>query len=499
VQQDLFVHKAHFYYNPRSDLESNVIGTPITWFVDGERASYLLYTQRLPPGAKVTESPKFDYTLDVQDVPAFQQVADAPPESSFRYRVNFYYTPYTTSTDYWQNEIKRWAKTLDQYAEQTSAIRDAAAQMTAGAATSEARARKLYDAVQAFDNTDFSRQKTESERQQEHLKAEIKRADDVLKEKSGSGNDLAGLYLALARAAGLQADGVKIARRNVRLFDPNYLSLRQLDALLVVLHLDGKDVYVDPGEKMCPFGQLHWAHTMAGGLQEGQGAPIYTPANLTKDAITAHAADLAVDATGNVAGTAQLVMNGPAALEWRQLNLRADADEVKKRLAERLRRMLPQGINSEIVAMKGLDTPEGFFQATAKVSGQLGTLTGKRVLLPAFLFSSSVRARFVSEEKRDWPVDMHYAEQVIDDVVYHLPPGYAVETAPPAAQLPWPDRAQLVIKVTPDPTKNTLDVRHTLARAFVLLDAKEYPALHDYYQKMAANDQQQVVLAPASN
>jgi hypothetical protein len=28
-----------------------------------------------------------------------------------------------------------------------------------------------------------------------------------------------------------------------------------------------------------------------------------------------------------------------------------------------------------------------------------------------------------------------------------------------------------------------------------LLDPKEYPALRDYYQKVAVNDQQQVVLA----
>ena len=25
--------------------------------------------------------------------------------------------------------------------------------------------------------------------------------------------------------------------------------------------LDGKDVYLDPGQKMCPFGLLHWKHT----------------------------------------------------------------------------------------------------------------------------------------------------------------------------------------------------------------------------------------------
>ena len=63
--------------------------------------------------------------------------------------------------------------------------------------------------MQALDNTDFSRAKTEDERKQLHLKKELKKAQDVWNEKSGSGNDIAALYLALARAAGLQADGLQ--------------------------------------------------------------------------------------------------------------------------------------------------------------------------------------------------------------------------------------------------------------------------------------------------
>jgi hypothetical protein len=492
VQQDLYVHKEHFYYNPRSDLESNVLGSTVTWYVDGERASYLIYMQRLPHGFKVTESPKQDYTLDITDVPAFTRVPNAPPEESFRYRVNFYYTPYTTPVDYWANESKRWSKMLDQFASPSSAVQAAATQITAGAATPEAKARKLYDAVQAMDNTDFSRRLTEEERRRGHLKAEIKKADDVLSEKSGSGNDLAGLYLALARAAGVQADGIKIASRDERIFDMNYLKLGQLDTLLVVLHLNGQDVYVDPGEKLCPFGQLHWSHTLAGGLQQNVAKPIYTPANQVKDAITAHAADLTVDASGKATGTVQLVMNGPAALHWRQLSLTHGSEEVQKQLDESLRQLLPAGVNGEISGIKGLDTAEGFLQATAKVAGQVGTVTGKRVLLPAFVFSSGAAQQFVSDPKREMPVDLRYAEQVIDDVIYRLPAGYAVESAPQQAQLPWPEHAALVVKVATTP--NTVDVKHVYARAAVLVDSLEYPALHDYYSKLAENDRQQVVL-----
>lgn len=492
VQRELFVHKEHFYWNPLSDIESNVAGTPITYIVNGEPASYRLFTQRLPAGANVTESPRQDYTLDIQNVPAFKQVADAPPEDALRYRVHFYYTPYTTARDYWENEIKRWSHSVDQYAAQTNAIQSAAAELTAGAATPELKARKLYDAVQKLDNTEFSRQKSDAERKRLHLKA-LRKAEDVLSQKSGSANDLAALYLALARAAGLSADGLQVADRRRTLFDQNYLSLDQLDTLLVVLHLDGKDVYLDPGEKLCPFGQLQWAHTLTGGIQQNQKDPVVTPPNSTKDAITAHAADLAVDASGSVTGTVQFVMNGPAALHWRQLNLTDDSTEVNRQLTETLHRLLPAGINPEIAAVKGIDTSDGFLQVTAKVTGALGTVTGKRVMLPAVLFSSQTQRAFVGEDKREAPVDLHYAEQVMDEVTYHLPAGYSVEGAPQSAQLPWPEHAVLALKVTTTP--NSVDIKHIYARAFVLLDAKEYPSLHDYYAKLAASDQQQVVLA----
>jgi len=494
VQQELYVHKEHFYFNPFTDLETNVIGNQaISHYVDGELASYLLYTQRLPAGAQVGKSPKNDYTLDVQDVPAKRREAEAPPENGLWYRVRFFYTPYTTAEVYWDNEAKRWSKTLDQYALPTDALKAAAGQIAAPTDTPEAKARKLYDAVQALDNTDFTRAKSEAERRQLHLKQELKRAQDVWSEKSGTGNDIAALYLALVRAAGLQADGMKVADRNLRIFDPSYLSLYQLDDLLVVLHIDGKDIYLDPGEKLCPFGQLHWTHILAGGLEENSKGPAYTPPNPSKDAVTAHAADLTLDAQGGVTGTVKILMNGPAALYWRQLNLTTDPDEVKKQFSESLHGLLPQGVSGDISGFQGLDTSGGFLSAAVKVSGQLGNSTGKRLLLPGFFFSTGAHPQFVSEEKREAAVDLHYDEQVIDDAVYHLPSGFTVESAPQPSQLPWPDHAALVVKTAPGP--GVIDIKHIFARAFVLLDPKDYPALRDYYQKIAANDQQQLVLA----
>jgi len=103
----------------------------------------------------------------------------------------------------------------------------------------------------------------------------------------------------------------------------------------------------------------------------------------------------------------------------------------------------------------------------------------------------------VSEEKREAAVELHYADQVIDDAVYHLPSGFAVESAPQPVQLPWPEHATLVVKTVPG--AGTIDIRHTFATFIPLIEAKEYPALRDYYQKVATSDQQQLVLIKAAS
>lgn len=497
VQQDILVHKERFYYNPLGDLEKNVIGNQsiVHYNSEGELASYLLYSAHLPAGGHVQVSPKPDYTLEIQDVPAFQHESDALPELGRRYAVRFYYTPYLAADVYWNDEGKRWAKNIDHAAEPTADLKAAAAQIVAGATTDEQKATKLYDAVQALDNTAFSRAKGESERRQLGLRRQVRDAHQVWTEKSGTANEIATLYLALARAAGLDARAMAVADRSERIFDSGYLDLDQLTATLVVLRLNGADVFVDPGEKLLPFGQLSWNHTLCGGLQETSGDVSHnavTPSNNAKDAITAHTADLTVDAQGNVTGTVKVLMNGPEALHWRQLNLETDPAEVNRQLREFVNQALPQGVSGEVVGTQGLDTSAGYVSVTAKVSGPLGTISGKRILLPGFFFSTGAHPAFVAEDHRESPVDLHYAGQTIDDVVYHLPASYSVEGAPQPTQVPWPDHAVLVVKTQPG--AGTIDIKHIFARAFLVVDAKEYPALRDYYQKVAATDQQQVVL-----
>lgn len=496
LQTSLFAHKEYFYFNPFTNLERSDMDSGFIYYMDGEIAHYLLYTANLPSGAQVAKSPRGDYALEVRDVPPIPRAEDAPPSSSFLYRVRFYYTPYYDAQIFWTKEQERWSKRVDQFAAQSETIKRAADQITAGMTTPDAKARALYVEVQALENTEFSRVKSAEERRQLSLKRELKKAQDVWTEKGGTANELAALYLALARAAGLDANAIGVVDRSRNSFDPNMLSMLQLDSLLVTVRIDGKDVFLDPGQKLCLYGQLNWRHTLAGGLQQNIKGPIFTPAGLSKDAITADSADLTLDEHGAVTGTVKILMSGPAALRWRQLSLTDDATEVEKQFNESLKGLLPAGTQGELDHFQGMDSPATYLSALVKVSGSLAAPSGKRLLVPAFFFSTGPHKDFVDEPTRAIPIDLHYAEQVIDDVIYHLPAGLTIESAPQPTQLPWAGHAALVTKTTTAP--GVIDIKHIYARAFVLLDAKEYPALRDYYQKLATNDQQQLILSPTT-
>jgi hypothetical protein len=115
--------------------------------------------------------------------------------------------------------------------------------------------------------------------------------------------------------------------------------------------------------------------------------------------------------------------------------------------------------------------------------------------LPGLFFESRAKHPFVAQDKRSTPIDVHYPRMEEDDVTYHLPPGFTVESMPQDANTAWPEHALLNIHSSAE--DGSVTVFRTLAYNFTLLDPKNYPNLHDFYQKVATADQQQLVLTRA--
>jgi len=479
IQKPYFIHQEHFSYRAST---SGFTG--------------LMYAAYLPIGATIMRDKTAGNVLDISDVQPEPDEDWMPPLNTLRWRVQFYYTTVKSGKEFWDGAQKNWAEGVREFTNPSGRLKKAVGDIVAPGDSDEQKATKIYSAVMKLENTDFTHAKSEAERKKDKLK-EINKAEDIWKNQGGSGDEIALLYVALARAAGLNAVPMKVVDRSRALFDSSYLYSFQLDDYIAVLQLGGKDVFLDPGEKMCPFGLLHWKHSLATGfrLADKDAVIASTPPASFKDAAVHRSGDLTIDPTGGVSGTIRILLSGQSALRWRQLALINDEQEVRKQFNESIRSEIPQGVQADFDHFIGLADFTSDLMGIVHVSGTLGTVTGKRIFVPGLFFQSRGNDPFVAQDKRTVSVDVQYPRLEQDDIDYSLPPGFSVESQPQSGDQSWPNHAQLKIRSTPG--ANSVSIQRVLVYNFTLLLAAQYTSLHDFYQKVATADQQQLVIARA--
>lgn len=480
IQQTYFVHKEHLAFTP----------APLGNF--GARS---LAAVTSPRDAKIPIVKKNDViTIDLTDIPALPDEDWMPPINTIREYVEFYYSTATSPQEFWKNTGESWAKEIESFTKPSGHVKDAVAAIVSASDTDEQKARKIYAAIMKLDNTDFSRVKSDAERKKEKLKS-IRNAADVWKNQSGTANELALLYVALGRAAGLKATPMWLAARSESIFDPSFLSRGQLTDCIVLLDLGGKPAYLDPGQRYSPFGKLVWSHNLAGGLQLNDNGAVIggTPAEIYKDNASLYIGDLTIDEQGKVTGTVSVTIDGNDAVYWRQQALESDPEDVKKQFIELIQAELPSGVDAKFDHFIGMDDYESSLMAVLQISGEFGEPSGKYLILPGLFFHSRAKHPFTAEAQRTTPVDVHFPMEVTDRVNYHLPAGYTVEGAPKSEDLKWPGFA--LLRISSQTEGGVLNVQRAFARNFTLLRPDSYSALHDFYSKMASADEQQIVLA----
>ena len=499
IQQELFVRSAHYYFRPTKDY---VITS------HDNQESGVAYTASLPPGVAVKYSYSEDaYELNIKNVAPLPDEEWMPPVGSLAHRVLFYYTGAHTPGDYWNLEGHYWVKEVDGLAA-AGKMKDAVGQIVSPGDTDKQKAQKIYDAVMLLQNTSFTAgapgdhdersgaavdQREYSPNGKMGPGSGSKTAEDTWRDKRGSADDIAMLFIGLARAAGLNAYAMAVTNRSRAHFNPNYLTMDQLDDEIAIVEIDGKEQFFDPGSRYCAFGLLNWTHTSAGGLREyGGGVAVSrTPGFGYEDAETIRSAQLDLDDRGSVQGVIRVKLSGAPALYWRQLALRTDEAEVKRQFERTLGASLPAGVQVRTNHFVGLADWKEDLLVLLDVSGTMGTVTAKRVILPAGFFEASDKPLFVNDT-RDVGIDLHYPSLVQDTVVLNLPKDFAVESVPKDMRMPLPKNALYVVKYTSKPGSYG-EVRQLIV-ANPFYEAKDYPDLKDFYQKVNVQDGQQMIL-----
>ncbi len=487
LQQPLYVRKAHYKFIPSDEGVRGPHGQVLQDAVN--------FTPALPKGVAVQYVPSEKlYTLDIEKVAAIPREEHMPPMESLSSRVLFYYSTIKDADRYWKTEGAYWSREIERFAS-PGKLGGIVSGIVAASDTPDQKARKIYDAVMTLENTSFTRERNTAENKAEGIK--IKTAEDIWSAKRGTTNEIALLYVGLARAAGLEAYVAQVTDRDRAIFIRDFLSTEQLDDMIAIVVLDSKEEFLDPGERYCAFERLHWKHTLTGGLRQTiHGTElVQTPAVGYKDTSVLRNADLYVAPDGKVHGTLRIAMTGDRALYWRQRALITDETEVKKDFEASIQKDLPAGIEVKVHHFLSLTEYDKSFMAALDVTGSMGAATAKRVFLPATFFEAGSKTLF-AQEKRTAPVDLNYAYAIQDKVVLHLPNSFAVESTPKDEQIALSKDA--VYQTTFRQKGDTLEAGRLFILTNPLYTTDEYSSLKDFFQKVNAKDQEQAVFQVAT-
>ena len=300
--------------------------------------------------------------------------------------------------------------------------------------------------------------------------------------------------MALARAAGFDAQIVRAANRQAFFFKPNYLVTNQLSSELAVVKLNGNDVYLDPGTEFCPFGLVRWLHTSDKALRlekTGGTFVIIPPATADKSQLR-RIANAAVTPDGSLKGTLDVDFKGNSALEHRLSALNEDDAGRRKRLEEEAKEWLPEGAIATLDNVEGWEDSEAPLHVRYKVDiPSFAALAGKRLLIPAALFKTAKQKQAFQHNDRKYSVYFPFAYEEIDTLVLQIPEGYSAE-AVPAAQ-------DIKLSATRFATSRTFANNQFISKRVLIVNGiifplPQYPELKDFFGKLQAADDEQLVL-----
>jgi hypothetical protein len=117
---------------------------------------------------------------------------------------------------------------------------------------------------------------------------------------------------------------------------------------------------------------------------------------------------------------------------------------------------------------------------------------GRRALLPVGMFSAPEKRVFEHTE-RVHPIYFEYPFEKVDDVTVSLPVGWEVSSLPPSKTQ---DVKAALYELKTEKDKSTVHLNRKLRIDLLVLEAKYYPALRNFFQMVRSGDEEQVVLQP---
>jgi hypothetical protein len=472
IQQDLFTRHAVFVIRP----------------VKGGRLDFAKV--RLPDNFPSWQPDK-TMRMEVNNVAAIEQEDYMPPDSFLNSRVHFYYIVGPVY-NYWRTISRLKAEVNEKFIEKTRFLEKSANDIAPPGDPPETRLRKLYARVQQVRYLSYEPSKTKQEIKNEHL-SENKSAEDILRHNYGNANEINLLFTALARAAGFDASVVEVVDRASAIFEPQVPDAFQLNAMVVLIRLNGQNLYFDPATRFCPYGLVPWFESDTSGIKwdkvGGDVLQVQVPA--TEASAVERTADLKLKPDGGLEGTLDIVLTGQEALDMRLSGYDEDEAGRRKLLEDQVKELTPPGATIDLDTVTGWQESEQPLRVHCRLhASRFATVTHQRMLLHMAVFQAN-RTNPLHHTSRVQPVYLQHGYRETDKITISIPTGYRLEALPSAAE----DNASFATFSAKSTSQGDLlqfERRAELKGYF--FPVQSYGSLRAYFEKMRQSDAENLVL-----
>lgn len=452
----------------------------------------------LPEGTKPPER-EVDGTiqLECRNIAALPIEDHMPPRNELMLRVVFTYAhglPEANPDKFWRDFDHKEYDAVQKFVGKSGSVRAAVKEMITEQDTPETKLQKMYARVQKIRNLSYEFRKTPEERANQGI-VENSSVDDVWTHGYGHKRDIDWVFLAMARAAGFEADAVLVSNRKQSFFKKARNQASELGFTAVAVKTRSGELLLDPGGYLAPFGFLPWEETGVPALKldKQDGTWFETKLGSSETTQIRRQADLRLNADGSLEGKLNVIYSGQQAYAKRIDQMRADDAGRKTALEDEVKSYIP--VSSQVELTNQPDWSSAVPTLTAefhiKVPGW-AVVGAKHCTIATGLFGNSEKGLFEHADRTN-AIYFEYPYGVIDEIKINLPDGWKVEALPKPVTL---DLKAAKFTFDSQGTGTTVVLKRELRIEFALMDRKFYPTVRSFFQTVQSEDGQQLTLQP---
>jgi Domain of Unknown Function with PDB structure (DUF3857) len=450
----------------------------------------------LPEGVKAPEVQAAGIVrMEARNIPAFQTEDYMPPPSELKYRVLFIYSDGAQENDpdkFWKSFAKKQNGEIESFLGKRAVLEKTVAETVSAGDSAEIKLHKLYGRTQKITNVSYELRKTDEEKKREGIKPP-NNVEELLSNGYGSKKQIDWLFLGLARAAGFEAYPLLLSNRKQNFFKKERMNTSELGFTAVAVKVEGREIYLDPGGEMAPYGLLPWEETGVAGLKLDKTGGTWMETNLEDSSMSEvrRVADLNLAEDGTLEGKLVVTFSGQEVYALRIDEMLKDEEAQKKFLEDKVKEYVAAGSEVELTNKPDLTStsPTLVAEFHLKAPG-CASISGKHAILPVGLFGGSEKHVF-EHTNRTYAVYFEHPFGKTDEINIRMPGQWQVRSVPKPKTMDM-KAARYDLAVTG--TGNAVQIKRQLKIDFVLMDQKFYAPLRSFFQTVKTSDEQQVVL-----